>query len=431
MATMTVCVSTAASTWRDVGTPFPTGGVPPPVSSSPRRTRVLLALGILFGLGTLVSLPALRPEQLGLAARVYTTAAEAAVAGEPFYGVAPAGLPGYRFVYPPVVMLAALPAGLVGSATLTFVVLTAVSLAAGLGIAWLAIRETERAGLDLARSDRWLIAGFCCLSSYAAPTLVNGQLNLLLGLGLATGLVATERERATPGGAILALPATVKLFPATVGCYLLRRRRFRAVAAAIAAGLGLALVGLIAFGPDASLTYLTSVLSGEVQSGAFAADPLDHGFLTVRRQLAALLPVPPAWLPAIAVAVVAPIVALSYRRVEGRLDRWFAVLATLVGTLLVLPLEGLYFPLLLFPLVPVLYHTPAGRTRRLLVAGTVLTLLGITPATLEALSASGLPLSTGVVAVAEPIFRVILPGTVGMWLWLGAAVHWQFADTTG
>lgn len=397
------------------------------MSSVCRRTRLLLAAGILLGLSTLVGLPALRPEQLGLAARVYTTAAEAAVAGEPFYHVAPPGLPGYWFVYPPVVMLVALPAGLVGNATVTFVAITILSLAAGLAIAFLVSGEIERGGVELHGRDRWLIAGFCCLSTFAAPTLVNGQLNLLLGLGLAAGLAAAERGRATRGGAILALPATVKLFPATVGLYLLRRQRFRAVAAAITTGIGLVLVGLLAFGPDTSITYLTSVLSGEVQSGALASDPLDHGFLTVRRQLAALLPVPPAWLPAIAVAVVTPVVALSYRRVESRLDRWFAILATLVGTLLVLPLEGLYFPLLFFPLVPLLYHTPPGRTRRLLVAGTVLTLLGITPATLGALSASGLPLSATIVAVAEPVFRVILPGTVGMWLWLGAAVNWQFS----
>ena len=400
------------------------------MSSSRRRTRALLALGIVLGVGTLVALPTLRPEQLGLAARVYTAAAEAAVAGEAFYGIAPTGLPGYRFVYPPVVMAAGLPAGLVGDATLTFAALTVLSLAAGLGLAWLVSRELARADVDLGRRDRWLIAGFCCLSSYAAPTLVNGQLNLLLGLGVAAGLVAVERGRPTVGGAVLAIPATVKLFPATVGLYLLRRRRAPAVTAAIGTGVGLALVGLALFGPDASLTYLTSVLPGEVQSGAFASDPLDHGFLTVRRQLAVLLPVPPAWLPALAVAVVAPVVALSYRRVDGRLDRWFAVLATLGGTLLVLPLEGLYFPLLVFPLVPLLYATPPGRPRTLLIAGAVLTLLGITPATLEALSASGLPATATLVAVAEPVFRVILPGTVGMWLWLGAAVDWQRRDPT-
>jgi hypothetical protein len=390
----------------------------------------VLAVGIALGVGTLVALPALRPDQVGLAARVYTTAGEAAVAGAPFYGVPPAGLPGYRFVYPPVVMLAGLPAGVVGDATATFVALSALSLAAGLATAAVVSRELERAGTELAGRDRWLVAGFCCLSSYAAPTLVNGQLNLVLGLGLAAGLVAAERDRPTAGGSILAVPATVKLFPATVGLYLLRRRRYRAVAAAIATGVGLALVGLLAFGPDTSLTYLTRVLPGEVQSGALAREPLEHGFLTVRRQLAAVGVVPPTWLPAVAVAVVAPIVGLAYRRVEDRLDRWFAILATLVGTLLVLPLEGLYFPLLVFPLVPLLYRTPPGRPRRLLVAGTVLTLLGITPATLEALSASGFPLAGTVAAVLEPGFRVILPGTFGMWLWLGAAVDWQFAEAT-
>jgi hypothetical protein len=395
------------------------------VSPSPRLPRVLLAVGVVLGLGTLVALPATRPQQLGLAASVYTHAAEAAVAGEPFYGVAPPGLPGYRFVYPPVVMLAFLPAGLVGDAGVTFVALVALSLAAGLAVARLVSREIERAGHELTAVDRWLIAGFCCLSSYAAPTLVNGQLNLLLGFGLAAGLGAAERTRRDVGGAVLAVPATVKLFPAAVGLYLLRRRRLRAVQAAIATGLALGLFGLVAFGPDASFAYLTSVLPGEVQSGALAGDPLDHSFLTVRRQLAAL-PLPPSWLPALAVAVVAPFVAVAYRRVESRLDRWFALFATLVGTLLVLPLEGLYFPLLVFPLVPLCYLTPARRPRALLAAGTVLTLLGITPATLDVLAASALPGAEAIVAAAEPVFRVILPGTVGMWLWLVAAVDRQY-----
>lgn len=397
---------------------------------SRRRLHALLAVGIAVGLANLVLLPLSRPAQLGLATRVYTIAAEAALAGEPFYGVAPPGLEGYHFVYPPVVVLAVLPYGLLGDATLAYVLQTGLSLVAGLGLARLLTTQVERAGVALARRDHLLVAGFCVGSTYSAPTLVNGQVNLLLGLAVAVGLVAVHRGRSRPGGAALALPATVKLFPATLGLYLLRRRRWRALAWGVATGVGLAGVGLFVFGPDTTTTFLTSVVPSEVKTGALVADPLAHDYQTVRRQLAAVWPgLPAAWIPAAAVALVAPPVGLSYRRLEGRLDRWFAVLATLAATLLVLPLEPLYFPLLLFPLVPLLYAVPAGGTRALLVAGTLLTILGVTPSALDAFLTGEL-LGPGVAAtvraIAEPIFRVILPGTVGMWLWLAAAVHWQY-----
>jgi hypothetical protein len=404
----------------------PLAAVVPP---SRRRLRALLAVGIAVGLVNFVLLPLSRPAQLGLATRVYTVAGEAALAGQPFYGVAPPGLEGYHFIYPPVVALAVLPYGLLGDATLSYLLQTGLSLLAGLALARLIAGQVERAGVAPARRDRRLIAGLCCVSTYTVPTLVNGQVNLLLGLAIAAGLVAADDDRPRPGGAALALAAMVKLFPVTLGAYLLRRRRWEALAWAVATGVGLAGLGLLVFGIDTSVTYLTTVVPSEVKTGALLEAPLAHDYQTVRRQLAAVWPdLPAAWLPAAAAAVVVPPVAFSYRRLDGPTDRWFAVLATLVGTLLVLPLEPLYFPLLVFPLVALLYVVPRGQTRALLFAGTLLTILGVTPSALETFLAGGL-LPPGAVAairaVVEPVFRVILPGTVGMWLWLAAAVNWQ------
>ncbi len=394
----------------------------------PRRsTRLVLALGIAAGLATLVALPLTRPDQVGLATRVYTRAAEAVLAGEPFYEVAPAGLAGYHFVYPPVVILAVLPYGLLGDATLAFALQTAVTLVAGLGLTRLLLDALERAGLVPTRQDRLLVGGFVLLSVHTAPTLVNGQVNLVLGLLVAVGLVAAERGRQVAGGAALALAATVKLFPATLGVYLLRERRLRAVAAALATGLGLLALGVVALGPEATETYLTDVLPAEAKTGALAADPLAHDYLTVRRQLAAV-GIPAGLIPAGGLAVVAPLVAVTFRRLETRADRLVATLATLVGTLLVLPLEGLYVPLVYYPLVPLLYLLPAGRSRRLLLAGTVLTMVNLTPAGVRAVVDSGVlgpAVGTAVETVSMPLFRVILPATVGLWLLLAAAVHWQ------
>lgn len=396
----------------------------------PRRrlVRALLGVGIGLGAWNLVVLPLLNPEQLGLAVRVYTVAAEAALAGEPFYELAPAGLPGYYYIYPPAIMLAFLPYGLLGDYWLALVVQTAVSVAVGLGLARLLVGLIEAAEVELGRLDYGLLGGFCVLSTYTAPTLVNGQVNLVLGFLIGAGLIAAERGRATAGGFALGLAGTVKLFPAIIGVYLLRRRQWRAAAAAIATGLGLLAFGLLVFGVDASVTYVTRVLPSEVQTGALAADPLAYDYQTVRRQLAALVPwLPTAWIPAVGALVVAPLVAATYRHVETALDRWFAVLATLVGALLILPFEPLYYPIFLFPLLPLLYVVPAGRARTLLLVGTALTLLGMTPSSLESSVEMGL-LSGPLRDLTAAMFRVILPGTLGMWLMLGAALTWQWRE---
>jgi hypothetical protein len=393
---------------------------------SRRVVRALLGAGIVLGAWNLVVLPLLNPEQLGLAVRVYTVAAEAALAGEPFYELAPPGLPGYYYIYPPAIMLAFLPYGLLGNYWLALGIQTAISVAAGLGLAWLLVRAIERADVDLARLDVGLLGTFCVLSTYTAPTLVNGQVNLVLGFLIGAGLLAAERGRSTLGGAALGLAGTVKLFPAVVGAYLLRRRQWRAAGAAIATGLGLLGLGLLVFGIDASVTYVTAVLPSEVQTGALAADPLAYDYQTVRRQLAALLPwLPVGWIPAVGALVVAPLVAATYRHVETAVDRWFAILATLAGALLILPFEPLYYPIFLFPLLPLLYVVPAGRARLLLLVGTALTLSGMTPSSLESSVEIGL-VSGPLRDLTAAIFRVILPGTLGMWLMLGAALDWQW-----
>jgi len=66
---------------------------------------VILFLGVLSGLSGVVMVPVASAEQFMLASDVYRHAAEAMLAGEDFYAVSPARLPGYRFIYPPIVIL--------------------------------------------------------------------------------------------------------------------------------------------------------------------------------------------------------------------------------------------------------------------------------------------------------------------------------------
>lgn len=392
--------------------------------------RAVLVAGLLLGLVDLVALPLTRPEQLGLAARVYTHAAEAVLAGGDLYAARPPGLEAFGFVYPPVVALAFLPYGLLGNGWVAFGVQTVLNVATGLGLAWLLVEVLEGYGVAMPRRDRGLVAGFCLCSVHSAPTMVNGQLNLQLALLIAGGLVALERGRETLAGTALAAAATVKLFPATLGALLLRRRAWRATAVALGTGLGLLAVGTLALGVDPLATFLTETLPGEAKAGALAANPLDQPYQTVRRQLAAVLPgVPPGWLPILGVLVVSPVVAVLYRRGEDPVARLLAVHGTILGTLLVLPLEPLYYPLAYYPFLVLLYVLPAGPARWLYLAGAGLTLLSVTPpAFLAQLTALGLPagLEAPLVAAAEAVLTVVLPGTLGMWLILAAGLTYQW-----
>ena len=321
--------------------------------STRRSARAVLAAGVLAGLGYAVVTPLLRPAQVGIASDVYYHAARAVLDGGAVYDVTPPDHPGYRYLYPPVVVVAFLPHALAGGEAATLAIQTALNAVAG--------------------------------------------------------------------------AALVKLFPAAVGAWLLRRRAGRAVGAAIVTGLGGLLAGVLLFGPDLTLTYALEVLPGRLAGETFAGAPdPTRDQATVRRQVAAVLPAGSPLATPLALSLVAAPVAALYRRVDSDYRRLTAILGTLVGTLLVLPLEPLYFALLSYPLVVLLYRLPAGTARRLLVAGTLWTYVlvefeGVVPV-VEALPVG----SEATLGTVRALFAVVTPPTVGMWLLLAGclAVHY-------
>jgi hypothetical protein len=100
------------------------------------------------------------------------------------------------------------------------------------------------------------------------------------------------------------------------------------------------------------------------------------------------------------------------------------VLGTILVTLLFLPLQRLYMVIFVFPLVVLLYTLPPGRSRLLLLGGTVVSFVRvefeIAERALSTLPLGGLEAT--VLAVVERLFEVVLPPTVGLWLLLAACV---------
>ncbi|MCU4802573.1 DUF2029 domain-containing protein [Halobacteria archaeon HArc-gm2] len=396
-----------------------------------RPVRAALAAGVCFGLAYLVAVPLLRPAQVGLATDVYFFAAERVLVGESPYFAAPPGRPGYEFVYQPVVVLAFVPHALTGSAVGAYVLQTALNLLSAGAIAVLLVRYVERSGVTLTRLDRALVAGFVLASVHSISVFVMGQVNLQLALAIAVGGILLDRGSQSRAGAAFAAAATVKLFPAAVGLWLLRRRAWRAVAAAVATGTALLLAGVLAFGPSLFQTYLVEVLAGESHTAEFAGglDPSTM-YVTVRRPLAALFPATdPTLLTLTALALLGPVVVAASWDVSTRRGRLVALLATLLATMLVLPLEPFYFSLLYYPLVPLLYLLEPGRVRGVFVAGTVILSAVISYPAVEGLLAIApvsQGLSTTLAAITREIFRFAQPPLVGALLLLAGCVLFQY-----
>jgi len=395
--------------------------------TAPRRsTRAVLLLGILSGLSGLVMLPSASPEQLMLASDVYRHATEAMLAGEEFYGVSPPRLPGYTFIYPPIVILVFLPHALVGSAAGAFAIQTVLNVGFGLGTTVIVMRALDRRGITVSRVDWALVAGFVLLSAHSAITLANGQVTIWLGFAVALGLHALDSNREAAAGTAFAAAALVKVFPAAIGLWLLRQRAWRGVAAAIATGLGGLALGALILGPDVTSTYVQDVLLARLEGETYdgVPDP-DQSVGGAQRQLAALTGLGHSVLGIAAVLLVAPVLVALYRRADTDPRRQSAVLGTIICVLLAVPLQRLYMPLFAFPLLVLLYTLPSSRARTVLIFGALVSFarvnyeLAVTTVEWLALPAV---VSEPVLWLLDSFFTVVLPTTLGLWIMLAGCV---------
>lgn len=409
-------------------------------------TRLVLLLGIGAGLVNVVLVPVATPEQFALASDVYLYAADAFLSGGDIYDTTPPERPGYYYLYPPIVILLFLPHALLGTELASFAIQTVVNVGFAVGTALVIWRALERRNVPVQTIDHILIVGFVLLSAHSAITLVNGQVTIPLAFGLAIGFDALDRRfietdghqhtanssLETLAGIAFATAALLKVFPAAVGIWLLRVRAWRGVFAAVATGLGGLLLGAVLLGPDLTITYLEDVLLGRYGDETFDGRPAPTQSVDgVQRQLAALFGVGSTTLTVLSLTIVGAILAVLYRRLDTDERRLAAMFGTVAGILLFMPLQPLYFPLLVFPLVVLLYTLSPGWPRRLLVLGALVSFVRADYEVSEALVlAVGLPstLESVLVGSLEAFFTFILPPTLGLWLMVVACLLIQTTD---
>jgi hypothetical protein len=395
-----------------------------------RAVWLVLATGTVLGLGVFLYHLVARPATVGLDYRVFHAASEAALAGRDFYAVSPADS-SFQYLYPPVTVLSFVPLAALDGWVPGYLALTALSLVASALAARVLCRHVASLGHTVPPAERVLVGAWLTVSTPAALSLVYGQTNHLAVAGLVVGLAGLLGGRDRLAGVVLALPAYLKVLPGVVGLYLLRRRAPRAIGAGLGTALALTAVGVAVFGPDLHLTYLTEVLVARRDTAAFVGglDPAAE-YVTLRRPLSVVFPAADPALYAVgAAALLFPVLAALYWRVETHTDRVVALHGTLVVGLLVVPSLLLYAAFLAFPLVVLLYELPAGRARRLFVAGGLLTNLSVSFDGIRQLFGA-VPLGAAgrewLLSLFRPVFTVGTPVLYGCLLSLAGCLVYRW-----
>ncbi|MFB6103496.1 MAG: glycosyltransferase family 87 protein [Halobacteriaceae archaeon] len=393
--------------------------------SLPASVRVVFALGIVTGGLALGSLLVRSPAMAGVNFEVYYRAGATLLEGGDLYAVAAPGFPSLPYVYPPVVAVVFLPALVLGDWTVAYLVFTVGNvLAAGaLGVA--ALHVAAERGALVSRREQFLVIGFCTVSAQMLSSIYFGNVNPLLALAIGAGVVALDRGRDRVSGALFGVPAVVKVFPAAFGAYLLWRRSWRAVTAAVAVGVGAGVLSFILFGIDPHVTWIETAVLPRGSPAAFAGGlPAGAEYLTLRRPLSLVVPTHPGWMGPLAVLLMAPVVIDVYRHVDPTSDvgSLLALHTVLAAVLVVLPSYQVYYVYLLPSLVPLLLCLPAGPGRRLVVVGAALGTLTVQYPDVAYLLDEPTVVGELVLTVAEPVLTVGTPPLYGILLTLAGCV---------
>lgn len=337
--------------------------------------RFVFIVGIVTGLVTVLALVRRSWGMVGVNFHVYYLAAAAVVDGTRLYTVVAPGFPGLGYVYPPIVALVFVPFLLAGEWVVAFVAYSVLTVGAAVGVGVVVLAMAARRGVHLPRVDQGLVVGYCLAGSQMVSSLFFGNVNPWLALGFAGGVLALDRGSEGLAGLGVGLPAVVKVFPAGFGLYLLVRRSWRAVVAAVVVGVVVGGASLFLFGVDTHVAYLTEALLPRRRTGVFAGGlPPGAEYLTLRRPLSLVFPGHASLLGPIAVLVVAPVVYAVIRRVDPatRQGSLLVLHTVVVGVLLVVPSYQVYYVFALPSLVGLVLCVPAGRARDLIVVGTAL-----------------------------------------------------------
>ena len=284
---------------------------------------------------------------------------------------------------------------------------SALCLVVGVALVW------RTSGLRLRGGMLVAVLPFVTLLPAAISSLGTGTISPQLLLAIAVAYAALLSRRPEAAGGALALAAHVKSFPALLGGYLLLRREWRALAAAIVSGIALLALSIAVVGWGPHWDYVNHVVPAQRRWFGMPLNISINGFVTrLFTENAFAVPVVAAGAlaqVAIAASVLAllALTAVAIWRAHDRAGQAVAFGLAVVAMLLVSPINGQYnLVIAILPLAIVTARVQAERPRHLRWLLVVLLLLSlpVEPCDLAPLRDACVD-ESGVVAVKELFWR--------------------------
>jgi hypothetical protein len=357
---------------------------------------------------------------LGRDFSAYYTAAQSVLNGGSMYGHNP------PYLYLPVTILlfspfAVLPFN-IAYAGMWIVNLVAIGLIAGLSISTL-IREID---IHLTRRDYLVIVTFSALSIHSVPNLLQGQVNLLIGAGVAVLGASIFRTKSISGGVALSLIWVLKIIPGVIGIYALWQRRWRMAVFAIASGILTVVTSLLLFDIDEHRRYVDILLSRRSTDALIGGLDPTVSFVTLRQPLSYVFPQSPTVVTIVSLLILSAVVSAVYIYSGEGEERIIAYFSTVLAVILAFASYYIYLAYALYPLVVTAYILEESRGHTVFVMGLAILALSLNLKNiLVVINAAPVPngVSNSLLTVIQPLLSIVSLPLFGSILCLVGCVY--------
>lgn len=382
------------------------------LSTNRQQARISLFIGVLGGILTATFFALLRPEP-PITFDVFYYAAKQSMSGSVVYET------GYGlWTYTPASLLYFYPYAILfnfeTALTVHRIISVIVSILYGTGLVKFINTHTPTD-----RVDRLAIFLFSVGSVYPIVSVINGSFVGIFAAFLGAGWLLMESNRDF-GGALWALAAIVKGYPAFWGAYMIRVRNWRAILAAVVAGVGSTLAGLLIFGVDSYIRFFTVAGSNRVRYEMFrGGSSPDNEAVTPLRALSQLFPNidPSFWTPIIIIMIVF-ITLFVYHSIstDSLNNRATLLLVTVLGVWFIMPTsQDLDTYIIYAPLLVLLFVERESWIQSLYVLGTVIISYNFSRTELRTVSEL-FGISKPVMLIGEPVLSFATMPMYGLFI---------------
>jgi hypothetical protein len=298
--------------------------------------------------------------------RAFYHASQLALQGEDFVGVAPPGVTSYAsWVYPPIAVLLFIPFALLNNWLAAFVVWNVINIGIAVAIGQSIFNMIQEQNPFVDIRDRILIIACLVIGPPAIFNLVQGQTNFVVLGCIFYGFLAVERGHSVRAGAAYAIAATIKLWPVLFGVWLLYKRDYLSIIAAIIAGIGLQLLGVLLFGIESYVALIEIIVNDRASTGTISLVYLLENIGL--SSLSAII---------VAVSAMGTVLYVIYK--DGPDSPIFKYTATIVAVLLASPSIMQYMIFIYVGSIPTIYLAEGQKTQIRLGLGLFLISIPIT-----------------------------------------------------